>query len=245
VPGRELLVFAGKQVGHDLLEWLLDQGYPVARVIAATADDECLPLAAARGVPAEAYAGGLPGRLLDEGKRFGWLLNLWSPHKLAPATLTLAAHRLNVHPGRVPQCRGNDNAAWTIRLGQPAGVSLLEMTDAFDAGAVWAQREVDWPLGTRGRELHERLLAAAVALFMDAWPDLYAGRVTAQEQRGAVGSHTRKQTNADRCRAGGDSMRLEEMVRWALAHDFSPGTTAELTLDGRRYRLRLSLEPLP
>jgi hypothetical protein len=38
------------------------------------------------------------------------------------------------------------------------------------------------------------------------------------------------------------SMTLGEFVTWALAHDFSPGTTAEMACDGRRYKVRLHIE---
>jgi hypothetical protein len=35
-------------------------------------------------------------------------------------------------------------------------------------------------------------------------------------------------------------MTLDEVVNWALAHDFSPGTTAEVTTaDGRCFRIRV------
>lgn len=242
-PG--LLVFAGKEVGAALLGWLLRRGDAVQRVIAATVDDAAiLDLAAAHGVTAEVYGPETQPKLAA-GPPYRWLLNLWSPHKLLPATLAIADRRLNVHPGLVPHGRGNDNAAWAIRLGQPAGVSLLEMTADWDAGGVWAEREVPCPLGTRGRELHQQLLRAAIELFQSAWPDLDRGSAEPRPQVGAAVMHTRRQTNLDRCRDGSESLPLSEAVRWALAHDFSPGTTAELTIDGRRYRVRLNLEELP
>jgi hypothetical protein len=40
-------------------------------------------------------------------------------------------------------------------------------------------------------------------------------------------------------------MTLGEAARWMLAHDFHPGTTAELEQHGERFRLQLTVTKLP
>ncbi|MCC7407309.1 MAG: hypothetical protein IT442_04510 [Phycisphaeraceae bacterium] len=239
-----ILVLAGKQVGLELTTYLLEERAPVRQVIAATAEDRAmLALCERHGVAAEVFSPGLPARLA-EGQRFAWLLNFWSPHVLDAAALGLAEHRLNVHPTLVPHGRGNDNAAWTIRRGLPAGVSLIEMSSGVDEGDVYAQREVAYTFPMRGAELHAMLQKEIVAFFKEQWPGIFAGRVTPRPQAGPVTTFRRRDTEADRTRRGEEAMPLREWITWALAHDFSPRTTAEVELDGRRYGLTISLQPL-
>jgi methionyl-tRNA formyltransferase len=239
----EILVFAGRVVGLELVEFLLQGGYPVARVIAGSRDDTpILQSAAHHGIPAEVYGPSTQQGLVERGDRYRWLLNLWSSHVLKPHALALADKRLNIHPSLVPNCRGNDNAAWTIRRGVPAGISLLEMDATLDTGGIYVQREVAYEFPIRGSELHSKLLSAASALFKDEWPAIYSADVRPCRQGAAGSYHTRKQTDSDRMINWSDTVSVEELVSRALAHDFYPGTTAELIRDGICYRLRLSIE---
>ncbi len=241
-----ILVFAAKRVGKELFAYLVDIGAPLQRVVVATvADDDMLALATAEGVPAEVYSRDTQDRFISEGRRYWWLLNLWSPHILRAPLLALADHRLNVHPSLVPHCRGNDNAAWTIRKGLPAGVSLIEMGEEVDAGAVYAQREVPYGFPTTGKALHEQLRKEAVALFKASWPEIFAGHMAPRAQAGPATSYTRRATNRDRVLDAKTNESLEEFLRWALAHDFSPATTAEVVYQGRTYRLTVTLEDKP
>jgi methionyl-tRNA formyltransferase len=239
----EILVFAGKQVGLELVAYLLDINAPISQVIVGTAADEAiLDLVAARQIPSEVHTRQTQARLVEEGHRYEWLLNFWSPHILRPPVLALAKHRLNVHPSLVPHCRGNDNAAWTIREGLPAGVSLIEMEAEVDVGGVYVQREVPYSFPIRGRELHSRLQQELVMLFKEYWPAIFSDEIVAKPQVGPVSYHTRKQTEQDRILDASTSLTVEDFMRWALAHDFSPGTTAEVRFQERTYKLTLSIE---
>jgi methionyl-tRNA formyltransferase len=240
---EDILVFAGKRVGRELVSYLLDIDAPVRRVIVGTSDDrDILDLLNAKQVPGEIYSNQTQSRLIEEGHRYEWLLNLWGPHILRPSTLDLANHRLNAHPSLVPHCRGSDCAAWTIRKQLPAGVTLMEMREEVDVGEVYAQKEVPYSYPTPGRELHALLQPELVALFKESWPAIFSGAALPKPQTGPVSHHTRRQTNQDRVLDGSDPATLEELVRWILAHDFYPGTTAEMRSNGRIYKLSLMVE---
>lgn len=246
LPSR-ILVFASKQVGEELTGYLLNREDEVSRVIAGSScDQKILQLAKKHAVPASVFDSDIEKSLVQRGERFEWLLNFWSPHLLSEKVLNLADYRVNVHPSLVPYCRGNDCAAWTIRTGAPAGVSLLEMTEDIDSGRVWAQRRVsyDWPI--RGRELHDRLQEEAIQLFRETWPEILAGERLPERPAREGGSYfTRADTEEDRHRRADEALgSIGEVVNWVLAHDFYPGTTAVIERGGTRYRVRVRLEPL-
>lgn len=238
-----ILVFASKTVGEQALAWLIRQGEAVVQVIAARDDDVAiLNLCRTHGIAVSVFdPERTPTGLVDSGRSFAWLLNLWSPHLLRRPVLGLAHRRLNLHPSLVPHCRGNDNAAWTIRHGLPAGVSLLEMDDGVDTGRVWAQRVIEYAFPIRGRDLHLMLEAELVRLFVESWAALRARPPEPHSQQGPVTCFRRADTNADRHRDAGHTATLADTVRWLLAHDFAPGTTAEMIMDGRRFQVRLDI----
>ena len=156
--GKDILLFAAKDVGTELFDYLLQTKAPIDRLIAGGPDNrKILDLAKKNGIPAGAYEKHTQAQLADEGDRYEWLLNLYSPHILRPDTLALADHRLNAHSSLVPHCRGNDGSAWAIRKGLPAGVSLIEIRDGIDEGEVYCQTEVPYFFPVPGFELHERL----------------------------------------------------------------------------------------
>ena len=153
---------------------------------------------------------------------------------------------MNIHPSLVPHCLGSDSTAWCIREECPAGVSLLEMESLIDTGGVYVQQPVSYDFPSEsGGQLHRRLETEAVKLFRRHWPDIYAGRTTPTPQNGLSSYHTRRETNHDRRRMSTDNLgTLEAFMRWVLAHDFAPGTTAEVVHNGAAYRLRLNVERL-
>jgi len=241
-----MLVFAGKRVGAEALSYLIELREEIARVVVGgEADLEILQLCARAGLAHEVFSKSLCARLAEEGRRYAWLLNLWCPHLLPRDVLGLADKRLNLHPALVPFTRGSDCAAWILRNDEPAGVSLIEMTEALDEGGVYAQRPLEVRFPTRGLDLHGRLQEEMIALFKSAWPKIRSGELLPSPQKPGGSYYRRKQTNADRIRDGASTATLKDTLRWMLAHDFAPGTTAEAMIDGEAYRLRLQIEKIP
>ncbi|MCC7168611.1 MAG: hypothetical protein IT565_13680 [Rhodospirillales bacterium] len=238
-----ILVFAAKEVGLKCCQILFQTGSTVRKIfVGSNGDQELLDLARQHGVEAEIFSEPGLASLLRTPEKFEWLINLWSPHILSKAVLDLADKRLNAHPSLVPQCRGNDSAAWTIKDACPAGVSLIEMREEIDSGEIWAQRPIAYALPIRGRELHEMLQAELISLFLETWPRLAASPWLPAPQAGKGSLFRRRDTEADRKRHALDRDTLEGTIRWALAHDFFPLTTAEMDWNGKTYRVRVTLE---
>jgi methionyl-tRNA formyltransferase len=241
-----ILIFAGKRVGTTLLTYLISRPEPVGYVVAASETDQpILSICEQHNIPCAVFNRLDIGKLKSVAGQYDWLLDLWSPHILSKEILSLARHRANLHPSLVPHARGADSTAWCIRKGLPVGVSILEMTEVVDAGGLYAQKQLDVAHPVPGRQLHERLQDEMIEFFQQTWPLMLDGRITPQPQPAGGSHHRRKDTNEDRIKKADTVMTLGEAVRWMLAHDFHPGTTAELEQDGQRFRLQLTVTKIP
>ena len=164
-------------------------------------------------------------------------LILVSYGQLVPRDLLELAPRppLNVHPSLLPRHRGAAPVAGTILAGDDeAGVSLMVMTEALDAGPVVARWAV--PLGGRETtpELDARLsdlAAEVVPPELERWAD---GAVDAEPQDESAATHVRPFTRAD----GWIDWRrpADEIDRQVRALQPWPG--AWTTIDGRRLHVR-------
>jgi methionyl-tRNA formyltransferase len=241
-----ILIFAGKRVGATLLTYLVSRPERIGYVVAAADTDEAiLGICQQQGIPCSIFNRLEIGALRSVAAHYDWLLDLWSPHILPKEILSLARYRANLHPSLVPHARGADSTAWCIRKHLPAGVSILEMTDVVDAGGLYAQKQLDVEFPVSGRQLHERLQDEMIEFFQQMWPLMLAGRIAPQPQPAGGSHYRRRDTNEDRVQKADAVMTLGEAVRWMLAHDFHPGTTAELEQDGQRFKLQLTVTKIP
>ena len=239
---QTITAIASQEVGLQCLWWLLDEGYPLTNVFLGTEEDrEIANLCKARDVSCSVFS----EESLIRSKDASWLLSLWNPHILTPAGLSKARSRLNLHPALVPYCRGNDTAAWALMTGVPTGVSLLEMDEGVDTGAIWAQRAINVSKTTKGADLLAQMKAELVALFRAEWPGIFGGSVIPKKQSRLLPAYTRKQTNESRVRDLDDFQSAGELFVWLRAHDFAPKSSAELLIDGVRYSVTLNLDALP
>ena len=231
----DLLIFCGDAVGTRTLEFLIGIDQPIDLIVLTRDTPEIVELARANGIKLLNYHADPTVLSRVEGRKFRWLLNLWSSVFLSSKILETAEHRLNIHPGIVPETRGSDCASWAIRCGLPAGVSLLEMTAELDAGDVYAKTELDVEFHTSGGELQDRLKAACVELFMREWTAIRDGKVIPVPQGDAVRSFKRTDTSDDRVRDLDKDDATYEVIKWMLAHDFAPSSRPRVQFGGKSY----------
>ncbi len=244
--GEDVLIFASKLVGYKTVEFLLKSKSNIGRIIVANDSDtynkKIVQLAKMKGIDFEIFSKTTQDSLITSKKKYTWLLNLWSPFILSKKVLDLARYRLNIHSGLVPLCRGNDNAAWCIRKSLKAGVALLEMNKGVDSGSIYVQKEIPYSFPTTGKHLHKKLQQTAIKLFIKKWPQIYKRNILPQKQRGRGNYFTREDTQKDRIRDGSVKMSLHEFMTWTLAHDFYPGTTAEIRYNNTAYTIQLRIK---
>ena len=233
------IVFASKKVGYSCLKYLFEINENIVQVFVGEDDEDIKSLCEEIGSEWAICNQVNIARFLASSSRVDWLLNLWSSPILGEEILAFADKRLNIHPGLVPNCRGNDSAAWCIRKGIPAGVSLIEMEAELDAGGIYSQRVVDVKPSDTGKQLHFRQIDACIELFIQDWLKIRAGKIVTHPQPKGGSYFTRNNTNKDRIRKLQDLPSGEDFARWARAHDFSPSTCAEFVLpDGQVFEVR-------
>lgn len=241
----KIVVFANRFLGFNCLKYLIDEKYPLSYIVPATKEDTQIEkLAHDNSIPFAHYYPGIQEELAERFQNGDWLISFWSAHVLIPTLLNAFKNTLNVHPSLVPLNQGNDCAAWTIRDQTKAGVTIMTMNEQVDKGYIYCQKYFPYSFPITGAELYDSLLKLCLSFFSEKWPDIYTGKIRPEPQTGYCSNHTRIQTNQDRQKKASEVMSLEEMINWALAHDFHPGTTAEVVRNGRVYKLRLSLEEI-
>jgi methionyl-tRNA formyltransferase len=239
-----MIVFASKFVGLECLKFLFYNGEKLDFVvISSNSDEQLVEFCVTRSIPHDLYSEGIVEQLAMSSK-IDWIVNLWSPHKLPVELLGKAERRINLHPGLLPYCGGNDCAAWAIRENVPIGVSLLEMNDKIDAAELYLQKEIKLDSLIRGSELHKLLQLELIELFKANWSKIRRGDFLLKSQNKGGSHHTRRQTENDRVKSSSEVLSIAETIRWMLAHDFFPGTTAIATIDGKAYSLRLELREI-
>jgi len=113
----------------------------------------------------------------------------------------LRAFRLgcvNIHGSLLPKYRGAAPYQWAIINGEAVtGVTVFQVNERFDAGAIWSQAQT--PIGPTetADELHDRLARLGAELLVATLPDIESGRLQPRPQDQAVATRAPKLTRAD------------------------------------------------
>jgi methionyl-tRNA formyltransferase len=157
--------------------------------------------------------------------------------QLVPDDLLAISRRLplNVHPSLLPRHRGAAPVASTILAGDAvAGVSLMVMTAALDAGPLVAQ----WPVPLTGRETTPELEMQLAQLAADVVPPELerwaAGEVSTLPQDDREATLIRPFRRAD----GWIDWRQTAVAVDRRVRALQPWPGAWTTLDGRRLHIR-------
>lgn len=155
------------------------------------------------------------------------------PKRLPVAVLgRLPLGAFNVHPSLLPAYRGPSPEFWALRNGDPeTGVTVHELADQFDAGAIVVQSRVAIDADETGGSLDEKLSAAAAALVLD-----FVARLGAGEAMPRVTQDESRVTRAPLPRAEDLTIRWQDSARSIerLVRACDPTLLATATLAGER-----------
>jgi methionyl-tRNA formyltransferase len=142
---------------------------------------------------------------------------------------------LNVHPSLLPKFRGPSPALSAILADERVtGVSIMQMSEAMDAGPIVAQARVEleedaWPMP--GSQFEELLATEGGNVLAETLPLWLAGKITPEPQDESKVTFTRKFTDADSLiDLAGDARQNYLKIR---AFDKNPRAHF-ITADGKR-----------
>ncbi|GMU82813.1 MAG: methionyl-tRNA formyltransferase [Planctomycetota bacterium] len=119
--------------------------------------------------------------------------------KLGPAVL--AAPRLgcvNIHASLLPRYRGAAPYQWAVINGdRTTGVTVFQINEKWDAGAILGVRETEISETETADELHDRLAIVGAALIVEVLNDLAAGRARPLHQDAAQATRAPKLKKSD------------------------------------------------
>jgi methionyl-tRNA formyltransferase len=109
---------------------------------------------------------------------------------------------VNIHGSLLPKYRGAAPFQWAIINGdQVTGVTVFELDQRWDAGPIWAQRELQIGETETAAELHDRLAELGGGLIVDTLPLIERGEARPEPQDESRATHapklSRKHSNID------------------------------------------------
>jgi len=147
---------------------------------------------------------------------------------------------INLHGSLLPKYRGAAPIQRAILEGEEfSGVSIFQLNERWDAGAVWATRATPIGATETADELHDRLAVLAAELLIETLPALGRGTLRPVEQDATRATRAAKLTKADGCvdwtqPAARVVRRIHGLWSWPAA----AGTFASRT--GKRERVLLA-----
>ena len=142
---------------------------------------------------------------------------------------------LNVHASLLPAYRGAAPIQWAVINGERvSGVSIMQMDEGLDTGAILAQREVTLEADETGGSLFDRLSAAGAELLAETVEKLPGGTLRpAPQPAESTTAYARMLTKADgELDWSREADRLECLIR-----GLNPWPSAGTRLGGRRIKV--------
>ena len=119
--------------------------------------------------------------------------------KLGPALLdTAPAGFINLHASLLPKYRGAAPIQRAILEGESVtGVTIFQLDERWDAGAVWARRETPIEESETAADLHDRLAELGAELMVETLSVIASGTGRAQRQDAALATRAPKLSKAE------------------------------------------------
>lgn len=122
-------------------------------------------------------------------------------HILGPRLLKVPSRGfINVHASLLPRWRGAAPIQAALLAGDAtSGVSIMQVDEGLDTGAVWLSRAVELAADETGETLHDALAELGAAALLDALRGIEAGELTLapQPDAGATYAHKLSKQDAD------------------------------------------------
>lgn len=199
--GNERLA-TGVSTASPTLQKLLDNGYPVAAVIAnyepgqsrAARKLEIADLAAKHSIPV--LTPDNPSDIIEQLAGYEAALGVLVAYgRVIPRQILelFPLGIINIHPSLLPKHRGSTPIEQAILTGAAeTGVSLMRLVEEMDSGPVYAQQKIQLAGTETKQQLADRLLQLGSELVIQYLPAIFAGNAaetTQDEAKASYSSH--------------------------------------------------------
>lgn len=175
-----------KKAAEDCLEFLdMHDDTELCAIIAAPKDWQANLIAWGAQRRIKTYVGNI-NDYVDElaALELDFLFSVQYRSRLGAPVLNVSKHGcVNLHFGMLPRYGGCYPVAWAILNGESeAGITLHQMTEAFDEGNILAQTSVPIEANTTARTLFDCMSARAALFFAETYPALREGSLEPKPQ---------------------------------------------------------------
>lgn len=179
-----IALMANKIVGYKIAEYLINENENIKYLFLPGLDsssEESIARLFDKG-DVKIFQG---ERIHDQNEVFNqiedvdYIITVFWPYILKKNILNLAKKgTINFHPALLPKNRGWYPHVFSFIDSSPAGVSIHQIDEGIDTGAVWAQKEVEIEETDTSYELYEKLQHEIVELFFTNWPKIKKNLIT-------------------------------------------------------------------
>lgn len=245
----KILVFTAKWIGLNCVKHLIN-AFPEDEyefVVCEPESESILLELASHNLKGNKISNEQIAKILDRpDDYYDWLLNVWGSHIFKNDLLRKAKNTLNIHPSYLPYCRGRDPVVWALKYKWPAGVTLHQITNGVDEGAIWYQEEVPYSFPCTGGEVYQMVAQRCWEVFSERWVEIRSLKYLPIAQKEIIGIRTfkRKELRLDQVINTDENETANEIIRKLMAHNFGSDYSAEVVIDSKRYRAYLKLDPI-
>lgn len=229
------VLFANNRLGARVARWLARRGDLVGLVLHRPEGQQQMSgLGDELGVPTWHFPDGLEAVAAEDPE---CALSVLFGHRLSDAWLAIPSWlAVNVHPGLLPHNAGANPNVWPLVDGSPAGTTVHVMSRTIDGGPILAQDSVVVTPSDTAASLYAKLEDASFDLLTRIWADIRSLEPVPQPEGGSY------HRSADLATLDPEPHELALIDR-LRARTFPP-YGAEFDRDGRRWRIRVEIEPL-
>lgn len=166
----KLLVLADKEVGYEVVSYMIEQFPQDISLLLTITDNEIYKLAKRAGIRVKVFEATDVSSAL-ENKEFDLGILAWWPYIIKKSLIdTPAQGFINFHPSYLPFNRGKHYNFWAIVEESPFGVTLHRVTEGIDSGDIISQQLIEYDWTDTGESLYKKAHIEIVNLFKVTYP---------------------------------------------------------------------------
>jgi methionyl-tRNA formyltransferase len=251
--GLRIAACAANDAGIELVDFITQQRHPLQFIATCRADrrsceEKIARTALDRGFRVLRDVSANDPEFVEriKAESIDLMLLLWWPEIIRrDAVAAATVGWVNNHPSLLPFNQGKHGYVWSIIDGTPYGVSIHLIDEQIDRGPILFQKEIAVEITDTGESLYRKGYREQIDLFKAHYADIVTLNFApkAQDPHSSTYHDSREIAKVDRI----DLERLYragELIDLIRARTFAEGPCSYIVHKGRRYHLKLKIEPV-